>query len=68
MHTYMYIHKCVDLCPIGNDFVEIESHTYQKLLFRLRDPMYIYIYIYTYAYIYSYMGNCRSGRETPLVI
>ena len=54
MHTYMYIHKCVDLWPIRNDIVGIESPTYQKMVFRLRDPVYIYIYIYIPLYIFLY--------------
>ena len=48
----------MQLCPVGNDIVEIESHTYQKMVFRLRDPVYIYIYIYisihTHVYIFLY--------------
>ena len=43
--------NCMPLCLVGSDPVEIESPTYQKLVFRLRDPMSVYIYIYTYAYI-----------------
>ena len=62
----MYIHKCMQLCPVGNDIVEIESPTYQKMVFRLRDPVYIYIYIYIYTY--SYMANCQSGRELLPII
>ena len=60
----------MQLCPVGNDIVEIESHKYPKLVFRLRDHVYINIYIYVHKYIhaytYSYMGQSPSSRAvTP---
>ena len=68
MHTYTYIHNSEDMWPVRNDIVVIESPTYQKMVLRLRDPVYIYIYIYIYPHTSSYMGTCQSGRELLPII
>ena len=62
------MHNCMPLCPVGSDIVEIESHTYQKLVFRLRDPMSIYIYIYIHTHISILIWAIAGLVERPLLV